>query len=511
MRVLPGVALRRGGGCRAHWDAMTVIDRLRAALPGSDDPAEGRPGPGGSTTCAAPTGPRGALVGFVTGLGSLALVASPSCSPGSSTRSPPAAPGRPSAPVPPCGCSCRARTSPPVTPRSRSCRCSGWPCSWSSRASARARPWSTSPRTASTGEGSCLARSPRRSGVVGRVRRRRRGGAWPSPSPGRSGSGCSRSSYPSSLVPLVALALALRPVALDDPDVLGPRLGLARVPDAVRRGVRPGPRRCGDAARPRAAARRRGGRARLARGLGDLRRGRRDRVRGGGPRRRAGPLARQPRHLGRVLPGGPGVPGRRGRRGDLVGSEGGLLPMVPVLAALPQPGAFPWFNALSVLVVVVVGALVARRALREVARLSRRAHQARGRRRRLPHDRPGHRRCWTSSPGGSVGQFRLSSVGAPAGVARPRTLPRARGSGRSSSCSATPGGCADERVTASRSGSSSSSRAPAATSRHSSTPRARPTPGSGSSPSGPTGTAPAGPRGRRSTASRRSSPGCPTT
>ena len=38
--------------------------------------------------------------------------------------------------------------------------------------------------------------------------------------------------------------------------------------------------------------------------------------------------------------------------------------MVPVLAALPQPGAFPWFTSLSVLVVVAVGAFVARRALR---------------------------------------------------------------------------------------------------------------------------------------------------
>ena len=44
------------------------------------------------------------------------------------------------------------------------------------------------------------------------------------------------------------------------------------------------------------------------------------------------------------------------------GADAGLMPMVPVLAALPQPGAFPWFTALSCLVVVVVGGLVARRA-----------------------------------------------------------------------------------------------------------------------------------------------------
>ena len=33
-----------------------------------------------------------------------------------------------------------------------------------------------------------------------------------------------------------------------------------------------------------------------------------------------------------------------------IGAEGGLLPMVPVLAALPSPGAFPWATTLSVLV-----------------------------------------------------------------------------------------------------------------------------------------------------------------
>ena len=96
------------------------------------------------------------------------------------------------------------------------------------------------------------------------------------------------------------------------------------------------------------------------------------------------------------------------------GSDGGLLPMVPVLAALPQPGAFPWFTALSVLAVVVVGAVVARRALREVARLSRV-------RTKLAVTAAA---CLTAAlaiglldvvAGGSVGQFRLSSVGAPAG------------------------------------------------------------------------------------------------
>jgi integral membrane sensor domain MASE1 len=88
--------------------------------------------------------------------------------------------------------------------------------------------------------------------------------------------------------------------------------------------------------------------------------------------------------------------------------------MVPVLAALPQPGAFPWFTAASVLVVVAVGAFVARRALAEVARLSRL-------RTKLAV-------AWSACAvaalalavldlvaGGSAGQFRLSAVGAPTG------------------------------------------------------------------------------------------------
>ena len=51
---------------------MTVLDRLRAALPGSDDPSTADEG-GGLRSGAG----RGALVGLATGLGSFALVAVP--------------------------------------------------------------------------------------------------------------------------------------------------------------------------------------------------------------------------------------------------------------------------------------------------------------------------------------------------------------------------------------------------------------------------------------------------
>lgn len=55
---------------------------------------------------------------------------------------------------------------------------------------------------------------------------------------------------------------------------------------------------------------------------------------------------------------------------DWSGSRSGLLPMVPVLGALPPPGAFPWAVALVVLLPVAVGGLVGWRCLRGVARLS---------------------------------------------------------------------------------------------------------------------------------------------
>ena len=225
---------------------------------------------------------------------------------------------------------------------------------------------------------------------------------------------------PSSLVlpvvgvPLLALVLALWPVALDDPDVLGPRLGLAWLPDAVRRGVRPGLLGAGvlmgvglavvlvmvalswnQVATISTAV--------AAGGLGGI------------------VLA-----LAQVasLPNlalwavsfmaGPGFRVVEGGSVSWSGSKGGLLPMVPVLAALPQPGDFPWFTVLSVLVVVGVGAFVARRALAEVARLSRlRTKLA-----------VALSACVVTAltlavldvvAGGSAGQFRLSAVGAPTG------------------------------------------------------------------------------------------------
>ena len=219
---------------------------------------------------------------------------------------------------------------------------------------------------------------------------------------------------PAVLVPLAGMALALRAVVLDDPEVVGPRLGLARVPDAVRRGVRAGLWGAGallgfgllivvalvglawdevSTISEQVGATAFGGVVLLA----------------------AQGLALPNLALWAVsFLAGPGFQVVDGSDVTWSGAESGLLPMVPVLAALPQPGAFPWFTALSSLGVVVVGGLVARRALAEVARLSRlRTKLA-----------VAASACITTAlslgaldviAGGSVGQFRLSSVGAPAG------------------------------------------------------------------------------------------------
>ena len=219
---------------------------------------------------------------------------------------------------------------------------------------------------------------------------------------------------PVVVLPLLALVLALRPVAADDPGVLGHRLGLAWLPDSVRRAVRPGLLGAG---------------VLLGAGLVVVLAAVAlswDQVSTISTAVAAGGLGAVVLALAQVvaLPNlalwavsfmaGPGFRVVEGGSISWAGSKGGLLPMVPVLAALPQPGGFPWFTSLSVLVVVGVGAFVARRALRSVARLSRlRTKLA-----------VALSACVVTAltlaaldlvAGGSAGQFRLAAVGAPTG------------------------------------------------------------------------------------------------
>ena len=250
-------------------------------------------------------------------------------------------------------------------------------------------------------------------GLVGGVRRGRRSGGRRGGRravPGRPGcrSRCRSSSFPS-----LATALALRRVARDDPDAVGPRLGFAWVPDVVLRGLRPGLFGAGvlllvgALAVVGAVALSWGEVSTISREVGAAGLG--------GVVLVAAQVASLPNLALWAVSflAGPGFRVVEGGTVTWSGADSGLMPMVPVLAALPQPGAFPWFTALSCLVVVVVGGLVARRALAQVARLSRL-------RTKLGVALAG---CVTTAvvlgaldvlAGGSLGQFRLSGVGAPA-------------------------------------------------------------------------------------------------
>lgn len=219
---------------------------------------------------------------------------------------------------------------------------------------------------------------------------------------------------PVVVVPLLGAVLALRPVVADDPDVLGPRTEALRLPDPVSRALGPGLLGLlvllvtGAVLVLAAVALSWGGVRAVHDGLD-----------AGG----AGSVLVVLAQVG-MLPNlalwvvsflaGPGFQVVQGASVSWSGAESGLLPMVPVLAALPQPGPFPVaVPVAAVLVLVAVGVLVGRRAVRTVARLSRvRTKLA-----------VATAACAVTAlgagvldavGGGSLGQFRLTSVGAPA-------------------------------------------------------------------------------------------------
>ena len=111
---------------------------------------------------------------------------------------------------------------------------------------------------------------------------------------------------------------------------------------------------------------------------------------------------------------GPGVSVVDGASLTWSGSSSGLLPLVPVFAALPQPGAFPWFMVLVVIVPILCGGFIGRCALAGVARLSAL---------RTKLLVAGSAAVGTAMligaldlvGGATLGAYRLSDVGAPAG------------------------------------------------------------------------------------------------
>lgn len=110
---------------------------------------------------------------------------------------------------------------------------------------------------------------------------------------------------------------------------------------------------------------------------------------------------------------GPGYALSDGASVSWSGAEGGLLPLVPVLAASPQPGALPVVTAGLVLVPVALGVLTGRRALADVPRLAstRTKVQVAGTAALLAS---AGLALVDAVGGGSLGGFRLASLGAPA-------------------------------------------------------------------------------------------------
>ena len=110
---------------------------------------------------------------------------------------------------------------------------------------------------------------------------------------------------------------------------------------------------------------------------------------------------------------GPGFSVVDGAHTSLTGSTSGLMPLVPVFGAVPEPGSYPWVVRLLVLVPVLIGGYIGRRALVAVARLSSLRTKA----------SVAVAACAMVAlavgvldglGGGSLGAYRLSDMGAPA-------------------------------------------------------------------------------------------------
>ncbi|KRE57005.1 hypothetical protein ASG70_00750 [Phycicoccus sp. Soil748] len=112
---------------------------------------------------------------------------------------------------------------------------------------------------------------------------------------------------------------------------------------------------------------------------------------------------------------GTGFSAVEGASATWTGSRTSLMPMVPVLGALPEPGAFAGIVPAVVLVPVAVGAFVGWRSLRSVARLSRTRTKllVTGTAVALAAGLLG---LLDVLAGSSLGAARLSSIGAPAGA-----------------------------------------------------------------------------------------------
>jgi hypothetical protein len=217
---------------------------------------------------------------------------------------------------------------------------------------------------------------------------------------------------PLAVVPLVALAIAVRRLARET-DILGPRFQSLVAPEAARRAWAPAVRGLGVMM----------GLALLVvvvaivlrwNSVGSLQ-GEAGTGFLGGVLLAGVQLASLPNLALWVvsLLAGPGFSVVDGAHTSLTGSTSGLMPLVPVFGAVPEPGAYPWVVRLVVLVPVLIGGYIGRRALVSVARLSSLRTKA----------SVAVAACAMVAlgvgildglGGGSLGAYRLSDMGAPA-------------------------------------------------------------------------------------------------
>lgn len=221
---------------------------------------------------------------------------------------------------------------------------------------------------------------------------------------------------PVFVVPVLAAVLALGRLVRGRPELAGPALRRpARLPDPVRRALRPGLEGVG---------------LLLALGtvtcvallvvrFGEVRHLQAELAPGvvGGVALTLAQLAVLPNlALWAVSFGaGTGFTAVEGASATWTGSRTSLMPMVPAFGALPQPGAFPGWLPLVVLLPVAVGAFVGWRSLRSVARLStvRTKLTVVG---TAVVVAAGGTGVLDVLGGGSLGTARLSDIGAPAGA-----------------------------------------------------------------------------------------------
>ncbi|KGN36379.1 hypothetical protein N803_05405 [Knoellia subterranea KCTC 19937] len=110
---------------------------------------------------------------------------------------------------------------------------------------------------------------------------------------------------------------------------------------------------------------------------------------------------------------GPGFSVVDGAHTSLSGTESGLMPLVPVFGAVPEPGTYPWAAWLFVLVPVLVGGYIGRRSLASVARLSSLRTKASVALMACAFVAVGLA-ILDGLGGGSLGAYRLADIGAPA-------------------------------------------------------------------------------------------------